>query len=104
MTGGMPPQRATSPPSANPGGIDRARSPPFGQGPRYTPLQEKQAFNNQGRGPGRSLSATASPGPQHPQVNGKLRKGNSAHAVMPHQQRASEEEDIPLAMYQQRRK
>ncbi|EKM50189.1 uncharacterized protein PHACADRAFT_264778 [Phanerochaete carnosa HHB-10118-sp] len=84
---GMPLRAGTSP------------SPPAGQ--RYTPAQEKQPYSGPGRAPGRSLSASATaPMPQQRQ-NGVLRKGNSAHAVMPRQ---SEEEDVPLAVYQQRRK
>ncbi|GJE90321.1 hypothetical protein PsYK624_064510 [Phanerochaete sordida] len=83
---GMPPRAGSSP------------SPPPGQ--RYTPAQEKQPFSGPGRAPARSLSASASPVPQQRQ-NGIARKGNSAHAVMPRQ---SEEEDVPLAVYQQRRK
>ena len=68
----------------------------------------------QGRSPSRSLSATAySPG--HPAVNGALqRKGNSAHAVTPYDKRPhtsdgmvnghGEEEDVPLAVWQQQRR
>ncbi|RDB23402.1 Protein zds1 [Hypsizygus marmoreus] len=66
--------------------------------------------------PGRSLSATAvSPSP--PMTNGKVRKGQSAHAVAPahgrqprisegqHEQNGTgEEEDMPLAMWQQQRR
>ncbi len=96
------PPRSTSPQSHNASDPRRARSPPAGQ--RYTPAQEKQPWSGPGRSPGRSLSATAmAPIPQNVQLNGKLRKGSSAHAVMPHQ-RASEEEDVPLAVYQPRRK
>ncbi|KAF7794443.1 hypothetical protein EIP86_005577 [Pleurotus ostreatoroseus] len=105
-SGGRSPPRATSPPSAGAGDPRRARSPPTNQGqnPRYTAAQEKQPFSGTGRMPSRSLSANATPPQNHQaQMNGKLRKGNSAHAVMPYQ-RTSEEEDVPLAVYQQRRK
>lgn len=107
-TSPSPPPRAVSPPSA--ASQRRARSPPASQ-PRYTPAQEKQPpqpYTGGGRTPGRSLSATAvapgvpSAGPNHTQPNGKLRKGQSAHAVAPaHQRKVSEEEDLPLAYYQQ---
>ncbi|CAL1715320.1 unnamed protein product [Somion occarium] len=100
-TSPSPPPRGTSPPSAglpsNPG-PRRAKSPPV----RYSPAQEKQPHSGGGRTPGRSLSATAAaPMPSIPQVNG-IRKGNSVHAV-PHRT-ASEEEDVPLGLYHQRRK
>lgn len=73
--------------------------PPAGQ--RYTPAQEKQPYSGPGRAPARSLSASATPPAPQQRQNGIARKGNSAHAVMPRQ---SEEEDVPLAVYQQRRK
>lgn len=103
-SGGRSPPRATSPPSAGTADPRRTRSPPGGQAPRYAGAQEKQSFGGTGRVPSRSLSANATPpqGPP-PHMNGKLRKGSSAHAVMPYQ-RTSEEEDVPLAVYQQRRK
>ncbi|KAI3619640.1 protein that interacts with silencing proteins at the telomere [Moniliophthora roreri] len=70
------------------------------------------------RGPGRSLSATALPS-QSPSANGRPRKGVSASAALPsHRARTKsaeshgsgingavgEEEDMPLAMYQQQRR
>ncbi|KAI0339492.1 hypothetical protein BDW22DRAFT_1431750 [Trametopsis cervina] len=93
-----PPPRVVSPPSAS-----ARTSPPATQ--RYSPQLEKMQ-PVQGRIPGRSLSASAKPAvPSHRQVNGATlsRKGNSATAVMPGY-RATEEEDVPLAVYQQRRK
>lgn len=90
------PPRTSSPPMYAPGHPRRTASPPAGQ--RYTPAQEKQP----GRSPGRSLSASATPPVPQNRTNGLGRKGNSAHAVLPHRQ--SEEEDVPLAVYQQRRK
>lgn len=102
--GTSPPPRSTSP-SGNPTSPPRrARSPPSPS--RYTPAQEKQPNIPAGRVPGRSLSATASPvQPLGTQVNGKLRKGISAHAVVQnHRQHISEEEDVPLALYQQQRR
>ncbi|KAH8103879.1 hypothetical protein BXZ70DRAFT_669737 [Cristinia sonorae] len=101
-----PPPRTMSPPTnTNNSGQRRARSPPVQ--PRYTPAQEKQPpqpYQPSARLPGRSLSATAAaPAPQ--QANGKVRKGGSVQAVTPSHLRAnSEEEDLPLAYYQQRRK
>lgn len=102
-----PPPRTMSPPSGSPNSTNprRARSPPAQ--PRYTPAQEKQPYSGGGRLPGRSLSATAAapPVPPVPSVNGKVRKGQSAHAVTPpHQRKMSEEEDLPLAYYQQQRR
>lgn len=90
------PPRVISPSSTN----SRTTSPPTAQ--RYSPQMEK-IQSAHGRAPGRSLSASATP--QHRQVNGTSlsRKGNSAHAVSPGH-RVSEEEDVPLAVYQQRRK
>ncbi|KAE9391339.1 hypothetical protein BT96DRAFT_925356 [Gymnopus androsaceus JB14] len=104
---GSPRQHTSSPP---PSPQARSRSPP----------NFNQYGNNMmaggGRAPGRSLSATAVP--SAPNVNGKLRKGTSAHAVVPKgrprtpesQQHAyqangtSEEEDVPLAVFQQQRR
>ncbi|THH28833.1 hypothetical protein EUX98_g5353 [Antrodiella citrinella] len=104
QTSPSPPPRAISPPS-NPTSPRRARSPPTQL--RYTPAQEKQPqpYSGGGRSPGRSLSATAVAQSAPSQVNGKLRKGQSAHAVAPQpQRRVSEEEDVPLAYYQQQRR
>lgn len=110
-TSPSPPPRTMSPPLNSPNSANprRARSPPVQ--PRYTPAQEKQPpqpYSGGGRLPGRSLSATAVAPPTPPlpqQANGKVRKGQSAHAVVtPHQRRTSEEEDLPLAYYQQQRR
>lgn len=67
------------------------------------------------RGPMRSLSANAAPPSHPPPMNGTLRKGNSAHAVAPYdpnrrprtgegKRGPSEEEDMPLAVYQQQQR
>lgn len=98
--GSSPPPRATSPSATPVSPPRRARSPPSPS--RYTPAQEKQPNLPATRPPGRSLSATAVPPvPLSPQVNGKLRKGVSAHAVTPNSHRHhSEEEDMPLAVWQ----
>lgn len=106
--GAMPPverdpvwsSRGSPPPKGNP---RRSQSPPQkGYGPDGSMT---------GRTPSRSLSAIASPVPAANQQNGRLRKGNSAHAV-PYTPRprtadgtegGGEEEDVPLAMWQQRR-
>lgn len=104
-----------SPPSSP----HRSLSPPNqGQQPnaiRYNPnnSQENLVLGGANRTPGRSLSATATPSPSPP-VNGKIRKGTSAHAVAPSQGRRprtsegatgnGEEEDMPLAMWQQQRR
>jgi len=85
-------------------GQRRSMSPPqISYGPN--PMMEKVG---PGRTPTRSLSANATqqqmggnPGFQH-QLNGKLRKGTSAHAVMNPVQRG--EEDSPLAMWQQQQR
>lgn len=68
-----------------------------------------------GRTPGRSLSATVLPSQTPPHVNGKVRKGHSAYAGMPSSARRpqtaegqdpqangfTEDEDVPLALWQQ---
>ncbi|KAJ7066709.1 hypothetical protein C8F01DRAFT_1124266 [Mycena amicta] len=62
---------------------------------------------------GRSLSATAAmPSAQPPPMNGKIRKGQSAHAGVPANARrpqpangaVGEEEDMPLAMWQRQQR
>ncbi|KAI0072650.1 hypothetical protein K474DRAFT_1678501 [Panus rudis PR-1116 ss-1] len=113
-----PPNRSASPPTNNNSLSSstprRAKSPPA----RYAPGAEKQPYigggaagnagvgsGGGGRLPGRSLSATAvaPPMPSMAQMNG-LRKGNSAHATISGQRMPSEEEDVPLALYQQQRR
>ncbi|KAI1793444.1 hypothetical protein LXA43DRAFT_216012 [Ganoderma leucocontextum] len=96
-----PPPRETSPPMSpsSPGGR-RPRSPP--QANRYTPPQEKQGQPGGQRSPGRSLSAMASPSPPMAPINGKVKKVMSAHAVPPRQ--SSEDEDMPLAVWQQQQR
>lgn len=100
-----PPSRGASPPTSAPlpsnPGSRRAKSPPS----RYGGLQEKQHHSGGGKMPSRSLSANATapapPVPPVPQVNG-IKKGNTFHAVP--SRAASEEEDLPLAYYQQQRR
>lgn len=109
------------PPQSNP--QRRSRSPPP---PMSNPLQQGMYGNSMAAGgarspPSRSLSATAlaSPSPPSPTTNGRLRKGVSAHAVVPkgppppripQQQHTlpngdlAEEEDMPLAQWQRQRR
>ncbi|KAH9849887.1 hypothetical protein C2E23DRAFT_861636 [Lenzites betulinus] len=103
-----PPPRSASgspPTSPNSPGSRRPRSPPSTN--RYTPAQEKQPYSGVGVGggarlPGRSLSATAAPPQPMAPMNGKVKKVMSAHAVPPRQ--SSEDEDLPLAMWQQQQR
>lgn len=103
------PPRSTSPPSPSNQSVAprRARSPPPN---RYTPAQEKQpAYSAPGaRHPSRSLSASAAPpivSNMHHLNNAKLKKGISAHAVVQNpRRRPSEDEDVPLALWQQTRR
>ncbi|TRM65330.1 hypothetical protein BD626DRAFT_546847 [Schizophyllum amplum] len=115
--GGLPPgamapmQRPTGSPSPPPSAQNphrSSRSPP--------PMVQQPQFGNGHKGPGRSLSATAvpSPPPQGPNVLSKPRKGQSAHAVPAgHRSRTTsgsgqpngvQEEDLPLAMWQQQQR
>jgi Activator of mitotic machinery Cdc14 phosphatase activation C-term len=118
----QPPSPLHSPPLPPPNpGPRRSRSPPP-QVPstqpiksgRYSPnsSQENLVLGGMSRIPGRSLSATAG---LPPQPNGKLRKGTSAYSAIPSvgnrrpqsadgrqgQNGTGEEEDMPLAMWQQ---
>lgn len=112
-----------SPPPMSPGtGAPhrRSRSPPpvhkHGQQSvnRYSPNSVPENHNHGGnRQPSRSLSATAVPSHPPPPVNGKVRKGVSAHAVVAQSQGSrrprtsegtGEEEDLPLAIWQQQRR
>ncbi|KAG6891223.1 hypothetical protein C0995_008475 [Termitomyces sp. Mi166 len=105
-----PVQRQPSP--SPPSSPVRPRSPPARNPGRYNPnsSQEHIALDNgtEHRIPVRSLSATAVP--TQPMVNGKMRKVNSAQAVITGDRRNhnvgvnGEEEDIPLAMWQQQRR
>ncbi|OJT12410.1 Protein zds1 [Trametes pubescens] len=101
-----PPPRSGSPPtSPSSPGSRRPRSPPSAN--RYTPAQEKQPYSGVGAGggariAGRSLSATAAPSQPMAPMNGKVKKVMSAHA-MPARQ-SSEDEDVPLAVYQQQQR
>ncbi|KAF8892049.1 hypothetical protein BD779DRAFT_1784286 [Infundibulicybe gibba] len=118
------PSRNHNPPSPPPDSHRRSRSPPrqYNQQPltpnRYNSNTTPESFTgtNGNKSPGRSLSATAVPSPPAQQVNGKVRKGNSAHAVPSYGRRphtsegqldpngAGEEEDVPLALWQQQRR
>ncbi|KAG6837350.1 hypothetical protein H0H93_010952 [Arthromyces matolae] len=99
-----------SPPSSPAHG--RPHSPPGRNHGRnhINSSQEHLALDNgtEPRAPGRSLSATAAP--SQPMANGKARKVISAHAAVPSDGRDrnhvtnGEEEDIPLAMWQQQRR
>lgn len=99
---------STSPPTSP--GSHRARSPPNSAHASYGGYT--QDMNTpQHRGPSRSVSATAVPTVSPPISNGKLRKGQSAHAVAQqhhgaadHRRGRDEEEDVPLAVWQQQRR
>lgn len=118
-----PRKPSTSSPSPSSVPHRQSRSPPpqhHGQQPltqnRYNSNVAQEVTGGVGRGPSRSLSATAVPSPQPPQVNGKVRKGTSAHAVPAYGRRprtsegnveqngTGEEEDVPLAVWQQQRR
>lgn len=118
----VPAQRtmsSPSPPSSPPTAVNvnsrprRSRSPP-------PPSRHTHGAHNSAKVPGRSLSATAvaaasgappAAAAAHP-VNGKSRKATSAHATVPHNARRprtseasnGEEEDMPLAMWQQQQR
>lgn len=106
------PLEADSSPQAVP--THRSRSPPSSNHNRYSPSPVPGRLQPS-RGPTRSLSATASSGLSQ-SADGKARKVVSAHAVVPSpngRPRASigsvpvsrgEEEDVPLAVYQQQRR
>ena len=93
----------------------RSRSPPSQRDNRYSPSSPTPGRLQPARGPTRSLSATVVSGAPLP-TDGKTRKAVSAHAVAPSlngKPRASigsvplsrgEEEDVPLAVYQQQRR
>lgn len=106
--GGLPPG-AMPPANMSPGPQQRSpktnnvgpQLPPSNRGPYPPNNGPGDGPQNPNRGPTRSLSANAIP--NGPQVNGNLRKGNSAHAVV-HQGRPSEEDDTPLAVYQQQQR
>ncbi|KAI0831961.1 hypothetical protein BC628DRAFT_1310958 [Trametes gibbosa] len=100
-----PPPRSGSPPaSPSSAGSRRPRSPPSAN--RYTSGQEKQPYSGGAgggaRAPGRSLSATAAPPQPMAPMNGKVKKVMSAHAVPARQ--SSEDEDLPLAVWQQQQR
>ena len=60
-----------------------------------------EARNAGSRGPA-SLSATATPSQPMAPMNGKVKKVMSAHAVPA--RKSSEDEDVPLAMWQQQQR
>lgn len=107
------PLQADSPPQAVP--MHRSRSPPSHSYNRYSPSSPVPGRPPSSRGPARSLSATVSSGVPV-SSDAKARKAVSAHAVAPSpngRPRASigsvpvsrgEEEDVPLAVYQQQRR
>ncbi|KAM6497015.1 hypothetical protein JOM56_007488 [Amanita muscaria] len=99
----------------------RSQSPPAqnSQRLRYSPNSSQEnlvAPAPNGRLPGRSLSTTAVPSPPMYQVNGRARKGVSAYVAIPSgtkrprssegrtDENGFEEEDVPLAVWQQQRK
>ena len=106
------PLQADSSPQTVP--THRSRSPPSQNHNRYSP-SPAPGRPQPSRGSARSLSATVSSGISLP-ADGKARKAVSAHAVVPSPNgtpRASlgsvpvsrgEEEDVPLAVYQQQRR
>lgn len=114
-----PRKHSASPPPMNGAPHRRSRSPPpmnpnVNSGNKYNhiPLQDGHSLGG-GKLPGRSLSATVAPATPH--VNGKLRKGTSAYAAVPmngrqprtsegQQNGVGEEEDMPLAVWQQQRR
>lgn len=120
LSSSLPRQHSSPIPLPGPG-PRRSRSPPpqvHNKQPiktgRYSPSssQENLVLGGASRIPGRSLSATAG---LPPPANGKLRKGSSVHTVVPPaggrrpqsadgqqgQNGTGEEEDMPLAMWQQ---
>ncbi|KAG5653404.1 hypothetical protein H0H81_000691 [Sphagnurus paluster] len=115
------PRSQTSPSPPTSPDHHRSRSPPTRNSghARYDPSasQDSLILDGRDRVPGRSLSATAVS--SQTMTNGKIRKGTSAHAVAPSHNRRprtsegrqaveqngnGEEEDMPLAMWQQQRR
>lgn len=98
-----------------PQGRANSTSPPSASGPRRSRSPPPHEMMSGGRTPGRSLSATVLPSQTPPHVNGKVRKGHSAYAGMPSSARRprtaedqdpqangfTEDEDVPLALWQQ---
>ena len=107
------PVQADSAPQPFP--TNRSRSPPSQNHNRYSPSSPIPSRLQPSRGPARSLSATATSGVPL-SSDGKARKTVSAHAIAPSpngRPRTSmgnvpvsrgEEEDVPLAVYQQQRR
>ncbi|KAF7308609.1 Zds-C domain-containing protein [Mycena chlorophos] len=103
---GQPPPSSRSPPPMN--AQRRSRSPPPPQHQQQPmPMYNPDGGSGGARLGGRSLSATAAM-PSPPPMNGKIRKGHSASVGVPQNARrpqnaaVDQEEDMPLAMYQQR--
>lgn len=118
-----PKNRAGSPPSSPPAGSSsppprRSRSPPPHNQNRFAPSPAlmPELYNNAqvpaaptSGAPSRSRSASATPPPPpNTNSNGKIRKNSSAHAVLANGRAprksdgAGDEEDVPLALWQQR--
>lgn len=127
--GAMPPvmqQSQSSQPSPIPGSGPHSHphTQQLANFPQQSPLQHRgspgnspdgKGKPNSGRTPTRSLSANATPTNIMPSMNGVLRKGNSVHAGTPNEsdrrprlsdagRSPSEEDDVPLSLYQQQRR
>ncbi|KAG6916122.1 hypothetical protein DXG01_008353 [Tephrocybe rancida] len=107
-------QRKLSPSPPSSPVHSRSRSPPMRNHGRHNANSSQEHLvldnGNEHRMPSRSLSATAIPVQAQPMSNGKMRKVISAHAALPGEGRDhngsanGEEEDMPLAMWQQQRR
>jgi hypothetical protein len=91
-----------SPPQTHSTAYSKAPRPPRSPPPQNRHTPENPVQGNSTKLSGRSLSVNAAAVPQ-PQVNGgKLRKGSSARAVATSKAyQPSNEEDVPLALWQQ---
>jgi len=115
------PHAANTPQQAPSRAPHRSRSPPAHNNNRYSPNVPPVPNHVQAtRTATRSLSATAVSSPPIVSTDGKARKGTSAHAVMstsynrrprayagpaiPPRTERGEEEDVPLAVWQQQRR
>ncbi|KAJ7115888.1 hypothetical protein C8R44DRAFT_880294 [Mycena epipterygia] len=126
LVGQAPPARkhanSSPPPMANQGAPPHRRSrspPPPSMNQQPMPVYSADGGRGGARLGGRSLSATAVPSAQPPPMNGKIRKGQSAHAGVPANGRRPRtgdmppppingggggEEDMPLAVWQQQQR
>ncbi|KAJ7043539.1 hypothetical protein C8F04DRAFT_1028426 [Mycena alexandri] len=107
---------SSPPPMTNQAPHRRSRSPPPpNKGQQPMPVYNPDGGQGGARLGGRSLSATAVPAAQPPQMNGKIRKGQSAYAggapSNGRQPRAGDmptngvgEEDMPLAVWQRKQR